>query len=167
MKLNKLYRSILWRSKTYDDVMVSRHEHEEYKISEWQMRLVIRDLRRNWLLKVWTAPSGYPRPSNLYKATKELIAYLKEKLGIVRKSFDIVEFNSTLTTEEIKNLFGLRWTKKNYVIWKDKEKECKYTLNMETRVVAKWFNWWYKHFNLFNWLKEIYWFSTKDLINNL
>lgn len=164
----KILKSIYKRHLKYKwEVFLSRHEHQKFWLTEWEMRKQLRLLRRNWLLTIWKRYCWEKRFSNLYKLTDELLEYIKEKLKKVRKSFDIVKFNNETKVENIKNLLGIRWFWKNFVISKDKD--YKYTYNSQFNIITKWSKSWWEHkwFNLFNWLKELFNLDTYLLIKEL
>lgn len=164
--MNKnILKWLLQRKNKYWKVMLTRRENEKFWVSEWAMRKYIRTLRNNWLKLVWKAYCWEVRFTNVYEVTKELVQYIRQQLWLKRMSFDIVSFNDNWI-EIVKSLLWLRYEKRNYVVSKDSEK--KVTLNSERNIIAFWYkDWTTKHYNLFNWLKAIFWLDNYNLIKEL
>lgn len=168
--MNKdILKSLLKRHKKHNwNIFLSRLEYKKFWLSEWQMRKEIRELRKIGLNLVWKVFCWEPKFANLYKISDDLMSYIKEQLKWLKESFDIVKFNLNTPVERVKQWLWLKWYSKNLIISKDDD--YKYTFNIDLKIIAKWSKknkHDYKHFNLFNWLKELFWMNTYELIKDL
>lgn len=158
----KILKTLLYRYNTYKwEVFLSRHEHNKFKLSEWEMRKELRLLRRKGLLTVGKVPCGNRRFANLYNISEELLAFIKEKCRKIRKSFDIVKFNKETSKEDVKSLLWLKGFWKNFRISHD------ITYNSDYNIITYWDKEKTIHYNLFNGLKKLFWLSNLQLIKEL
>ena len=163
----QILRSLLWRHNKYWEVFLSRHEYYKFGVTEWEMRKTLRELRRMGLNIVGKRYCWEGRFANAYKLSEELITYIKKELGKIQKGFDIVKFNAEVTKEYVENLFWLKVRHKNTVL-SNETGSYKYTFNSEYNIITRWDKWgWWgnKWFNFFNWVKELFWLWTRDILN--
>lgn len=163
--MKEIYR----RHKKYSwKIFLSRYEYKDFWITEWWLRKELRELRRNWLLTIWKEYCWEERFANVYKLSEELLELLISKFRKYKTSFDILNFNKNTPLEEIKNLLWIKGFSTNFVI--NSDSNSKYTFNSENNIITRWSKknkHDYTHYNLFNWLKELFWMDTKTLISNL
>lgn len=171
---NKVLRSIIARLNKFwnGKVMLSRHEHQKFNLSDWKLRSMLRILRRNWLLTTWWEISNNFKKTNTYTLSEKLINYIYTRLKITASNFDIVSFSKNCSVEKallllwvVENKRYLRANNVN-IISTDK---YKYKYNKQKNIITRYSKTWKdtKWFNLFNWIKELFGYSNKELINKI
>lgn len=167
-----ILKSVYWRLKEHGNgnVILTRRENKKFWVTEWGMRKALRLLRRNWLQttgkKTFEDTEKTFKPTNLYTLTEELITYIKSLF--LKKWFDIVKFNKSCTIEKARELLWFLGSNKNVTI--ESNENYKYYLDTEKNIITRYSKkqrWETKWFNLFNWIKELFWINTNNLISDL
>jgi len=161
--INTIVWTIKWRQDCYWEVWLSRCENKNFNTSERQLSSIIQNLRKNWLLILKERRQGNNNKflCNVYEISQEL----KQILSLL------------LTYTEFLNEKIVKWSKENFESklneygikhfrnWRLLDKKWKITYNKRTFIITDWkIN---KHYNLFNFIKELYWLDSKTLLKEI
>lgn len=160
---NRILWAIKWRNECYWEVWISRKETDKFQTTERQIRDIIQNLRDAWLLKLKERRQSTKNKylCNVYELSQEF----KQILNLLQ---NYIEF----LNEKI-----VQWSKENFEIklWEYGIKyfrngrllnnKWKITYNKRTFIITNWET--NKHYNLFNFIKEIYGLSALQLTKEI
>lgn len=163
-EIKKLIQSISGRSNKYWEFWLSRHEYEKYWITEMKLRTIINNLvKEGYITKIRCEYFSFLpwmiRRRNIYRATQLLIDLVK---SFTQKVVDLNEkiiawCSDKNPIDRLKEfgiqVFGKRVGKKN----------SSTTVSIKWEI-SDWKTW--KKWNLFNYLKELNWQTTREFYFN-
>lgn len=151
--INKIIWSIKSRYESYWEIWISRKEFKKFSCSEDKIRKILEKLQKIWfLLKKWQRKSDHNNfLCNIYYLSDNflfILWFLKNSIEFLNEK--IINFNKNADIKAIFNIFWINF-RKNKI-------DKKTSFSFQKNIITNWKIW--KSQNLFNFLKEKFWFKN-------
>lgn len=155
--INKIIWSIKSRYECYWEIGISRKEFKKFSASEDKIRKILEKLQKIWfLLKKWQRKSDHNNYlCNIYDLSDNflfILWFLKNSIEFLNEK--IVNFNKNA---DIKAIFINFW-----ISFRKNKIDKKTSFSLKKNIITNWKNW--KTENLFNFLKNRFWFKNINFL---